>query len=155
MGKYLQKLKDLTREDIILLLIILSPAILTTILMAIGEADQRATQRHLENCPNVTWREILTPEQRKKMGYDSFDEMEYRPQSSSEKKPAIRHGKSQNVKTEFDKEDYYDIVDYNGGLDGEYSNIDYHDLEDYYGDCFRRCFLSRVTKETSSAKQSL
>ena len=45
MGKYLQKLKDLTREDIILLLIILSPAILTTILMAIGEADQRATQR--------------------------------------------------------------------------------------------------------------
>mgnify|MGYP006055229991 FL=1 len=60
--------------------------------------------------------------------------MEYRPQSSSEKKPAIRHGKSQNVKTEFDKEDYYDIVDYNGGLDGEYSNIDYHDLEDYYGD---------------------
>ena len=66
MGKYLQKLKDLTREDIILLLIILSPAILTTILMAIGEADQRATQRHLENRPNVTWREILTPEQRKK-----------------------------------------------------------------------------------------
>lgn len=134
MGKYLQKLKDLTRKDIILLLIILSPAILTTILMAIGEADQRATQRHLENRPNVTWREILTPEQRKKMRYDSFDEMEYRPQSSSEKKPAIRHGKSQNVKTEFDKEDYYDIVDYNGGLDGEYSNIDYHDLEDYYGD---------------------
>ena len=32
------------------------------------------------------------------------------------------------------KEDFYDIVDYNGGLDGEYSNIDYHDLEDYYGD---------------------
>lgn len=68
MGKYLQKLKDLTREDIILLLIILSPAILTTILMAIGEADQRATQLHLENRPNVTWREILTPEQRKKNG---------------------------------------------------------------------------------------
>ena len=36
--------------------------------------------------------------------------------------------------TDFDKEDSYDVVDYNGGLDGEYSNIDYHDLEDYYGD---------------------
>lgn len=66
MGKYLQKLKDLTWEDIILLLIVLSPAILTTILMIIGEADQRETQRRLENRPNVTWREILTPEQRKK-----------------------------------------------------------------------------------------
>lgn len=132
--KIVTYIKGLTREDIILLLIVLSPAILTTFLMIIGEADQRETQRRLENRPNVTWREILTPEQRKKMGYDSFDEMEYRPQSSSEKKPAIRHGKSQNVKTEFDKEDYYDIVDYNGGLDGEYSHIDYHDIEDYYGD---------------------
>ena len=70
MGKYLQKLKDLTREDIILLLIVLSPAILTTILMIIGEADQRETQRRLENRPNVTWREVMTPEVRKQMGFD-------------------------------------------------------------------------------------
>ncbi|MDD7118872.1 MAG: hypothetical protein PUH77_08360 [Bacteroidales bacterium] len=134
MGKYLQKLKDLTREDIILLLIVLSPAILTTILMIIGEADQRETQRRLENRPNITWREIMTPEERKQMGYDHFDEMERTYQQSKNKKVTLDPGKASKGKTEFDKEDFYDIVDYNGGLDGEYSNIDYHDLEDYYGD---------------------
>ena len=134
MGKYLQKLKDLTRKDIILLLIVLSPAILTTILMIIGEADQRETQRRLENRPNVTWREIMTPEERKQMGFDHFDEMERTHQQSKNKKVTLDPEKASKSKTEFDKEDFYDIVDYNGGLDGEYSNIDYHDLEDYYGD---------------------
>ena len=134
MGKYLQKLKDLTREDIFLLLLILSPAILTTILMAIGEADQLETQRRLENRPNVTWREIMTPKERKQMGFDHFDEMERTYQQSKKKKVTLDPGKASKGKTEFDKEDFYDIVDYNGGLDGEYSNIDYHDLEDYYGD---------------------
>lgn len=134
MGKYLQKLKDLTREDIILLLIVLSPAILTTILMIIGEADQRETQRRLENRPNVTWREIMTPEEPKQMGFDHFDEMERTNQQSKRKKGTLDPGKASKGKTEFDTEDFYDIVDYNGGLDGEYSNIDYHDLEDYYGD---------------------
>lgn len=132
--KIVAYIKSLTREDIILLLIVLSPAILTTILMAIGEADQRETQRRLENRPNVTWREILTPEQRRQMGYDSFDEMEYGRQSNQRKKVTLDPGKSGKGKTDFDKEDFYDIVDYNGGLDGEYSDIDYHDLEDYYGD---------------------
>ena len=79
-------IKSLTREDIILLLFILSPAILTTILMAIGEADQRETQRRLENRPNVTWREIMTPEERKQMGFDHFDEMERTYQQSKRKK---------------------------------------------------------------------
>lgn len=134
MGKYLQKLKDLTREDIILLLIILSPAILTTILMAIGEADQRETQRRLENRPNVTWREIMTPEERKQMGFDHFDEMEKTFQQGQKRKILLNPGKPSKGKTDFDKEDFYDIVDYNGGLDGKYSDIDYHDLEDYYGD---------------------
>ena len=132
--KIVAYIKSLTREDIILLLIILSPAILTTVLMIIGEADQRETQRRLENRPNVTWREILTPEQRKQMGYDSFDEMEYGRQSNQRKNVTLDPGKDGKRITDFDKEDFYDIVDYNGGLDGEYSDIDYHDLEDYYGD---------------------
>ena len=132
--KIVAYIKSLTREDIIILLIVLSPAILTTILMAIGEADQRATQRRLESRPNVTWREILTPEQRKKMGYDNFDEMEYGRQSNQRRNATLDPGRASKSKIDFDKEDFYDIVDYNGGLDGEYSDIDYHDLEDYYGD---------------------
>ena len=68
--KIVAYIKSLSREDIILLLFILSPAILTTILMAIGEADQRKTQHRLENRPNVTWREVMTPEVRKQMGFD-------------------------------------------------------------------------------------
>ena len=80
--KIVAYIKSLSREDIILLLFILSPAILTTILMAIGEADQRETQRRLENRPNVTWREIMTPEERKQMGFDHFDEMERTNQQS-------------------------------------------------------------------------
>lgn len=132
--KIVTYIKSLTREDIIILLIILSPAILTTILMIIGEADQRETQRRLENRPNVTWREIMTPEQRKQMGYDSFDEMKYGRQLNQKRKVTLDPGKAGKRITDFDKEDFYDIVDYNGGLDGEYSDIDYHDLEDYYGD---------------------
>ena len=132
--KIVAYIKSLTREDIILLLFILSPAILTTILMAIGEADQRETQRRLENRPDVTWREIMTPKERKQMGFDHFDEMERTYQQSKRKKGTLDPGKASKGKTEFDKEDFYDIVDYNGGLDGEYSNSDYHDLEDYYGD---------------------
>lgn len=132
--KIVTYIKSLTREDIILLLIILSPAILTTVLMAIGEADQRATQRRLENRPNVTWREIMTPEERKQMGFDHFDEMERTYHQSKNKKVTLDPGKAGKRITDFDKEDFYDIVDYNGGLDGEYSDIDYHDLEDYYGD---------------------
>lgn len=132
--KIVAYIKSLTREDIILLLIILSPAILTTILMIIGEADQRETQRRLENRPNVTWREIMTPEERKQMGFDHFDEMEKTFQQSKNKKVILDPGKAGKRITDFDKEDFYDIVDYNGGLDGEYSDIDYHDLEDYYGD---------------------
>lgn len=132
--KIVTYIKSLTREDIILLLIVLSPAILSAIFTITGEADQRATQRRLENRPNITWREILTPEQRKKMGYDSFDEMEYGRQSNQRRNVTLDPGRASKGKTDFDKEDFYDIVDYNGGLDGEYSHVDYHDLEDYYGD---------------------
>lgn len=132
--KIVAYIKSLTREDIILLLIILSPAILTTVLMIIGEADQRETQRRLENRPNVTWREIMTPEERKQMGFDHFDEMERTYQQKHGKKVTLDPGRDGKRITDFDKEDFYDIVDYNGGLDGEYSDIDYHDLEDYYGD---------------------
>lgn len=132
--KIVTYIKSLTREDIIILLIVLSPAILSAIFTITGEADQRATQRRLENRPNITWREILTPEQRKKMGYDSFDEMEYGRQSNQRRNVTLDPGRASKGKTDFDKEDFYDIVDYNGGLDGEYSHIDYHDLEDYYGD---------------------
>ena len=101
--KIVAYIKSLTREDIILLLIILSPAILTTVLMIIGEADQRETQRRLENRPNVTWREILTPEQRKQMGYDSFDEMEYGRQSNQRKNVTLDPGKAGKRITDFDK----------------------------------------------------
>ena len=104
--KIVAYIKSLTREDIILLLFILSPAILTTILMAISEADQRETQRRLENRPNVTWREIMTPEERKQMGFDHFDEMERTYQQSKRKKGTLDPGKASKSKTEFDKEDH-------------------------------------------------
>lgn len=35
---------------------------------------------------------------------------------------------------ELSKEDYYDIVDYYGGLDAEYSDIDYNEVRDYFED---------------------
>ena len=31
-------------------------------------------------------------------------------------------------------EDYYDVHDYNDGLDGEYNDIDYNDITDYHAD---------------------
>lgn len=42
--------------------------------------------------------------------------------------------KENKVIDEFSKEDYYDIVDYYGGLDAEYSDIDYNEVRDYFED---------------------
>ena len=36
--------------------------------------------------------------------------------------------------TDFDHEDIYDIIEYNDGLDGEFSDIDYHEIEDIFCD---------------------
>ncbi|MGM9739723.1 MAG: hypothetical protein ACI3ZP_03885 [Candidatus Cryptobacteroides sp.] len=68
--------KNLTLQDLLLFLIFLSPVILTAILMTIGEIEQRETRRRLENRPNITWLDILTPEEKHKMGLDRLEEME-------------------------------------------------------------------------------
>ena len=59
-------IKDkMNKENIIVALIILSPVILTIIFSIIGDIDARKTQERLNNRPTTTWREILTPEERK------------------------------------------------------------------------------------------
>ncbi len=126
--------KNLTQEDLIVFLVILSPAIITAILMLIGETGMRETQLRIENRPTVTWKEIMTPEQRRQTGLDRFDEMEYNRKTTAKKKSGFNPEAGSKSRTDFDKEDFYDIVDYHDGLDGEYSDIDYHDIEDYYGD---------------------
>lgn len=125
---------DVRKEKIILTLIILSPVILTIILSIIGDIDARRTQEKLNSHPTVTWRDVLTPEERKKFGLDRHEEMERNLKSGSSGKPARHISGSSKSETDFDKQDFYDILDYNGGLDGEYSDIDYHDIEDIYGD---------------------
>lgn len=124
----------ISKEKLVLVLIILSPVILTIILSIIGDIDARRTQERLSSRPTVTWRDVLTPEERKKFGLDRYDEMERNLKSGSSGKPARHISGSSKSETDFDKEDFYDILDYNGGLDGEYSDIDYHDIEDIYGD---------------------
>lgn len=124
----------ISNEKLVLVLIILSPVILTIILSIIGDIDARRTQERLNNRPTVTWRDVLTPEERKKFGLDRYEEMERNLKSGSSGKPARHISGSSKSATDFDKEDFYDILDYNGGLDGEYSDIDYHDIEDIYGD---------------------
>ena len=124
----------ISNEKLVLALIILSPVILTIILSIIGDIDARRTQERLNSRPTVTWRDVLTPEERKKFGLDRYDEMERNLKSGSSGKPARHISGSSKSETDFDKEDFYDILDYNGGLDGEYSDIDYHDIEDIYGD---------------------
>ena len=124
----------MSKEKFILALIILSPVILTIILSIIGDIDARRTQEKLNSRPTVTWGDVLTPEERKKFGLDRYDEMERNLKSGSSRKPARHISGSSKSETDFDKQDFYDILDYNGGLDGEYSDIDYHDIEDIYGD---------------------
>lgn len=124
----------ISKEKLVLVLIILSPVILTIILSIIGDIDARRTQERLSSRPTVTWRDVLTPEERKKFGLDRYEEMERNLKSGSSGKPARHISGSSKSETDFDKQDFYDILDYNGGLDGEYSDIDYHDIEDIYGD---------------------
>lgn len=120
-------------EKLVLTLAILLPVILTIIVSIIGNIDARRTQEKLSNRPTVTWRDVLSPEERRQFGLDRYDEMEQNLRSGSSGKP-VRHISSSKSGSDFDKEDFYDILDYNGGLDGEYSDIDYHDIEDIYSD---------------------
>ena len=43
-------------------------------------------------------------------------------------------GSESRAEKVFETEDFYDVYDYNGGLDGEFSGIDYNDITDYYAD---------------------
>ncbi len=138
MGKSSDKLKDIkgrmSKEKIILLLIILSPLILTIIFLVIGDIDARKTRERLNNRPTSTRRETLSPGERKKYGLDRYEEMERNLKSGSvgqRTRKGIGSGKSG---TDFDKEDYYDIVDYYDGLDGDFSDIDYNDITDIHAD---------------------
>ena len=130
-----KSIKDkMSKENIILVLIILSPLILTIIFSIIGDIDARKTQERLNNRPTTTWRDILTPEERKKMGLDRYDEMEQNLKSGSTRQFTRMKFDSSKSGVDFDKEDYYDIVDYYGGLDGDFSDIDYNDITDIHAD---------------------
>ena len=130
-----KSIKDkMSKENIILVLIILSPLILTIIFSIIGDIDARKTQEHLNNRPTTTWRDILTPEERKKMGLDRYDEMEHNLKSGSTRQFTRKKFDSGKSGVDFDKEDYYDIVDYYDGLDGDFSDIDYNDITDIHAD---------------------
>ena len=130
-----KSIKDkMSKENIILVLIILSPLILTIIFSIIGDIDARKTQERLNNHPTTTWREILTPEERKKMGLDRYDEMEQNLKSGNTRQFTRKDIGSSKSGTDFDKEDYYDIVDYYDGLDGDFSDIDYNDITDIHAD---------------------
>lgn len=138
MGNSSNRFKDIkskmSKENIIVALIVLSPLILTIIFSIIGDIDARKTQERLNNRPITTWREILTPEERKKMGLDRYDEMEQNLKSGNTRQFTRKDIGSSKSGTDFDKEDYYDIVDYYDGLDGDFSDIDYNDITDIHAD---------------------
>ena len=138
MGRSSDKSKDvkgkISKEDLILGLILLLPLILTIIFSIIGDIDARKAQERLNNRPTTTWRDLLTPEERKKMGLDRYDEMEQNLKSGSTRQFTRKYFGSSKSGTDFDKEDYYDIVDYHGGLDGDFSDIDYNDITDIHAD---------------------
>lgn len=138
MGNSSNRFKDIkskmSKENIIVALIVLSPLILTIIFSIIGDIDARKTQERLNNRPTTTWREILTPEERKKMGLDRYDEMEQNLKSGNTRQFTRKDIGSSKSGTDFDKEDYYDILDYYDGLDGEFSDIDYNDITDIHAD---------------------
>ena len=138
MGNSSNRFKDIkskmSKENIIVALIVLSPLILTIIFSIIGDIDARKTQERLNNRPTTTWREILTPEERKKMGLDRYDEMKQNLKSGNTRQFTRKDIGSSKSGTDFDKEDYYDIVDYYDGLDGDFSDIDYNDITDIHAD---------------------
>ena len=130
-----KSIKDkMSKENIIVALIVLSPLILTIIFSIIGDIDARKTQERLNNRPTTTWRDILTPEERKKMGLDRYEEMEQNLKSGSTRQFTRKNIGSNKSGIDFDKEDYYDIVDYYDGLDGDFSDIDYNDITDIHAD---------------------
>lgn len=108
-----RNLTDEQKSDMYLLAFIVVPIILTLFLVLSYDNPKDEVPYDEPK----TWKEVMSPELRQKTGYDPSKRIQ---------------GASSN--SEFDKEDIHDVIDYNGGLDGEYSDIDFHDIEDYYAD---------------------
>lgn len=54
--------------------------------------------------------------------------------SGTKKTVTTVHSSDDEVQKMFEREDYYDVYEYNDGLDGAFSDIDYNDITDYYAD---------------------
>lgn len=124
-----------TRKDKLIAVAVLStPIWLAIILSIIGDIDARRTQEKLDSRPTTTWLEVLTPEEKQKFGLDRYEEMEQHLKSGNSGNTIHRTNANDYSVTDFDHEDIYDIIEYNDGLDGEFSDIDYHEIEDIFCD---------------------
>lgn len=114
MGFDFKKMTFEQKSDLFLLALIVIP-ILLSLFFTLTDDSQKDKAPEVEQ---KTWKEVMSPELKQKAGYVN--------QSSG-----VQSASSTSA---FDKEDIHDIIDYNDGLSGEYSDIDYHDVEDYYAD---------------------
>lgn len=90
--------------------------------LLIGAIERDEPQQPIEGRP---WNEILTPEQRgQRTDVHRPDGQAFTPPVSKEDRLMEKLG----------DEDYYDHSDYNGGLDGEHSDMDYSEVDDYLRD---------------------
>lgn len=111
-------LKNKINPPDIVLYVIIGVVVFYLILSLIPEKEPE----HQESRP---WKEILTPEQ---MGKHSSE-------SSHKTYSPIQSGSSENQLIEqLSKSDYNDHSDYNGGLDGEHSDIDFAEVDEYFKD---------------------
>lgn len=117
-----RKLTQEQKIDIYIIAFILVPILVVLYLVLSYEEPRYDTNSN----ESKTWYEVMSPEMRQKTGV--------RDPSTFVQPDNSTNSDSQYESSVFEKEDIYDIIDYNGGLDGEYSDVDYHDMEEYYKD---------------------
>ena len=123
--------RKISWSSLIAIALTLATVILAIIVAIVDKGDSGKSNL---GYPDPDWQEHLTPEERRRYGFDRMDAIN--AAHSSEKVLRKRAGTrgTGNTRTDFDKEDYYDLIDYHGGLDGEFSDIDYHDIEEIHAD---------------------
>lgn len=126
------------KEKLLVALVLGIPVFLAIIINAIGDIDQRRTQERLNNRPKQTYRDILTPEERKKYGFDKPlpGESTFVPLPDARERfqRGLREGSKENeLIDKLSKGDYKDFYDYHDGPEGNLGGIDYHEIEDYFG----------------------
>lgn len=126
--------RKISWSNLIVIAFTLATVMLAIVVAIVDKSDSGRSDDLYLGYPDPDWQEHLTPEERSRYGFDRMDAIKASQSSGEGRRKRVGTRGTGNTRTDFDEEDYYDLIDYYGGLDGEFSDIDYHDIEEIHAD---------------------